>query len=296
MEKQFQVSFPNGVANQKFDLYFTVPSGGQFNGVIEVYLECGYGYSNGMGEIIQRFTLGCNDTGTIYLNTSRCVESMGNTANELAVSALTWDATNSRYRIQVVHRTSNGNPSYLVVRCYATATATQAAFATLAVTAVYTTDSTVFGPPTLMPGGVLSSHVTAQFNKTSDTTLANVPGLSVTLLPGVTYAIKAYVAGLLTSNPGGMQLALSGTVTASVLQYNLFLGSYAQGNFIEIDQHTALNIAIQNTSNDPTFLLIEGSITVSAGGTLTVQFAQFSSSATASSVLVGSYLMATPIN
>ena len=54
MEKQFQVSFPNGVANQKFDLYFTVPSGGQFNGVIEVYLECGYGYSNGMGEIIQR--------------------------------------------------------------------------------------------------------------------------------------------------------------------------------------------------------------------------------------------------
>ena len=93
-----------------------------------------------------------------------------------------------------------------------------------------------------------------------------------------------------------MQLAFSGTVTASVLQYNLFLGSYAQGNFIEIDQHTALNIAIQNTSNDPTFLLIKGSITVSARRDLDCAIREFSGSATASSVLVGSYLMATPIN
>ena len=112
MEQQFTVTFADGVANQKYDLYFT----GQFDGVLEVYMSCGYYTSDGIGEVIQRFTFGGSATGTVWSSAERCVEALGNTPDELAISGISWDATNGRWRIQIVHRTSNGNNTFLIVR------------------------------------------------------------------------------------------------------------------------------------------------------------------------------------
>ena len=143
MEQQFAVSFPGGVSNQKYDLYFT----GAFNGTLDLWLSAGYGATDAQGLVIQRFSVGTSGSSTIYTNATDCIEALGNTPTELAVSPFTWDSTNSRYRIQIVHRTTNGNATYLVVRANCWDAASQASFATMGVSAVYTTDVTVYGAP-----------------------------------------------------------------------------------------------------------------------------------------------------
>ena len=179
MERQFTVSFANGVANQKFDLYFT----GQFDGIIEVNLTCGYYYSDGIGEIIQRFTFGGSSTGTVWSNASRCIEALGNTPNELAISGITWDSVNSRWRIQIIHRTTNGNNIFLLVKGFAQDSTTQGAFQSMGVSAVYTTDTTVWPAPTVQSGvtGITAGEVvyTASNTTLTGSSYLTFDGLSI---------------------------------------------------------------------------------------------------------------------
>ena len=180
MEQDFTVTFADGVANQKYDLYFT----GEFNGVIEVYMASGYWYSDGIGEVIQRYAFGGNSAGAaVWLNTARCIEAIGNTPNELAISGITWDATNSRWRIQIVHRTSHGNYTFLIVRAFAQDSVSQAAFNTMGVSAVYTTDTTAWPAPVVQSGvmGFASGSIPYAASDTTLTSSSNLTfdGLSI---------------------------------------------------------------------------------------------------------------------
>ncbi len=137
-------------------------------------------------------------------------------------------------------------------------------------------------------GGGLSGRVTSQFDKT-DTTLANVGGLSVTLTAGRVYR---FVTTLHVSPDavGGHKYAIAGTCTATAIIYQINALNNGTMVFVINSRQTALAGSAGTASGTSVFTTIEGTIIVNAGGTLTVQFAQNAASGT-SSVLVGSTLM-----
>jgi len=129
-------------------------------------------------------------------------------------------------------------------------------------------------------------RVTAQFDKTSSTTFSDITGLSVTLTAGLTYGFQA---NLYTSSnaASGVKASVAGTATATAVT---FTGAYlASAGFSSYGRATALGGAIGGvTAVTDAEIVINGTITVNAGGTLTIQFAQNVSGGVASSVLVGS--------
>lgn len=129
-------------------------------------------------------------------------------------------------------------------------------------------------------------RTTADFSKTSDTTLANITGLSVNVRSGRTYAVK--VKGIYTADvAGGVKLAIAGTATASFVNLEGYMvdnGGNALASAVRI---TALGTAHTFTGITDGYEILEGVITASASGTLTVQFAQNVSNATPSTVLQG---------
>jgi len=125
-------------------------------------------------------------------------------------------------------------------------------------------------------------RVTTQFSKTSSTTFSDITGLSVDVEAGKTYT---FYAKLWVSAPasGGCKVAISGTCTATSIIVGGFIPT---GNY---GTSTSLSGSIVSTTGAvSTWAEIEGTITVNAAGTLTVQFAQGLSNATQSSVRVGS--------
>lgn len=138
----------------------------------------------------------------------------------------------------------------------------------------------------------LKARVSAQFNKT-DTTLANVTGLSLPVAAGRTYG---FVATLFydASMGGGHKYSMSGTCTATAIIWQNTSLSNAANSIVINMRHTALGNPGGQTGSLGGITRLEGTITVNAAGTLTVQFAQNAASGT-SSVLVGSTLELIPI-
>lgn len=133
-------------------------------------------------------------------------------------------------------------------------------------------------------------RVSTQFDKTSDTTLANVTGLSITVVAGRTYSFKAV---LYTSSnvAGGVKAAIAGTATATAITYEAL--TFDGAVLLAQTRATALGTTVGAvTAVTAALIVITGTITVNAGGTLTVQFAQNASNGAASSVLVGSVFIA----
>lgn len=127
------------------------------------------------------------------------------------------------------------------------------------------------------------SYTTSDFSKTSDTTLANVTGLTFTTVSGGVYRFLATL--FITNNAaGGTKVAISGTNTATSIVYRCVF----QGAANEATAATALDEAEGETA---AHLIVEiiGFIDVNAGGTLAVQMAQNASNATATTVLAGSW-------
>lgn len=130
------------------------------------------------------------------------------------------------------------------------------------------------------------SRAAAQFDVTSSVTLANVPGLTVNVTAAKTYSFNATI--YTTSNiAGGVQAAIGGTATATAIIYE---GETTAAAAVGAQTRaTALGTTVGGiTTVTVARIDIVGTITVNAGGTLTVQFAQNASSGSASSVLVGS--------
>jgi hypothetical protein len=128
------------------------------------------------------------------------------------------------------------------------------------------------------------AYTTADFSKTSDTTLANVTGLTYTVASGGKYRFKALLH-IDCNASGGVKMAMSGTCTATAI----IGGVELLGGAHECVQFTALDEAEGETLKDY-LIKVDGYINVNAGGTLTVQFAQNASYATASTVLAGSWM------
>ena len=142
----------------------------------------------------------------------------------------------------------------------------------------------------------LSARVSTQFDKTSDTTLANVTGLSRNVEAGRTYAFTAVL--YTTSNvAGGVKAAIGGTATATSIIYQADVLDGSTQATVGTARATALAATVGDvTAVTAARITITGTIVVNAAGTLTVQFAQNTSNGSASSVLVNSSFQLIPIS
>ena len=134
------------------------------------------------------------------------------------------------------------------------------------------------------------ARVSADVAVTSSTTLANVAGLSFAVASGNTYSFDVYLT-CTDAAAGGVKAAIAGTATATSIVYD---GYVIESNAIKGQANaTALGTAVASSTTTATsgiVIRIQGTITVNAGGTLTVQFAQNTSNGTASTVKRGSYM------
>ena len=139
------------------------------------------------------------------------------------------------------------------------------------------------------------SRVTSTFSKTSNTTLAAITGLSVTLTAGKTYYFDLifYTTSAAT---GGVQFDLNGgTATATALKADANL-TQSGTNYMN-DRFSSLSSLICNAINVTAATChITGTITVNAGGTFIPRFAQTFSNSTASTVVIGSTMIVNQIN
>jgi len=133
-------------------------------------------------------------------------------------------------------------------------------------------------------------RVSTQFDKTTDTALANVTGLSVSLQAGRTYSFEANL--FITADVvGGSKFAVAGTATATVVIFSVELLDYGTNVLTIADKATALGGAgIGQAGTTSGRCRIKGLITVALAGTLTIQFAQNAATGV-SSVEVGSDLI-----
>src|ERR1039458_8844412 len=136
-EKEFSFNFPNGVANQKVDFYLTGTQA--FTGVITVDVTDTFEYQNAAGMISKRFALGLNPNNAIWNNESHYIEDSGVTADNWAISGLSWDAANSRYKITLVHRVSSGNLPNVRLTAFTDNSGSIANFLTFTAGSIYTT-------------------------------------------------------------------------------------------------------------------------------------------------------------
>lgn len=138
------------------------------------------------------------------------------------------------------------------------------------------------------------ARVSSNFSKTSDTTLANITGLTATLAAGsrnYRFEAKLYTTSDVL---GGVKVAVGGTCTASHIRYNVNIqdtGNVPPHN----DTVTALGTAVGATAVTEAFITISGTITVSGAGTLTIQGAQNASNGTATVFERGSTLVVTQL-
>ena len=131
-----------------------------------------------------------------------------------------------------------------------------------------------------------TSRVSTQFDKTN-TTLADVSGLSANVIAGRTYSFDAVL--FLTMDATGLgKAAIGGTATATNIVFDGWCSRTAQSSILSVGFVNSMGTATTAFgTNTIKTVTLRGTITVNTGGTLTVQFAESSASGT-SSVLVGS--------
>lgn len=131
---------------------------------------------------------------------------------------------------------------------------------------------------------------TATVTATTNVTLANVTGLTgFTLTASGVYIFECYLQTTCTTN-GGISLALkytTATVTAMQLEATTFAAS-SVGCGLSTTTTDATKY-IDNKSAAWLVCILRGSLTVGTGGTVAIQFAQNTSHADTTSVLIGSW-------
>ncbi len=134
-------------------------------------------------------------------------------------------------------------------------------------------------------------RVSTQFDKTTNTSLSTVTGLSIALAAGRTYSFRAYLH-VSPDAVGGHKYAIDtpDTLTATAIIYQVNSTNNSTNANIINSRQTALGGAIGVVSGTADYTEIVGTITVNVAGTLAVQFAQNVSSGT-SSILVGSFMI-----
>lgn len=126
---------------------------------------------------------------------------------------------------------------------------------------------------------------TSSLSATTSTVLANVTGLSLNLVAGGVYRVQAHLTGA-SGASGGLKVAFGGTATATSSTTTAW--DYNGTTINAVTTQTTWGSAAMANTAIYTDLIIEGSITVAAAGTVTLQAAQNASNGTATTVLVGS--------
>src|ERR1700680_1653262 len=140
----------------------------------------------------------------------------------------------------------------------------------------------------------LNSLVTTQFDATTNTTLANITGLTATLIASGDYAFIA-VLHITADAVGGWKTAIGGTATVtSFVQQTEAISDTS--NSIAVSARDTTKGNAQSAAVDTSYYItITGRIKVANAGTLTAQFAQKVSNGT-SSVLIGSSFLVTRVS
>jgi hypothetical protein len=124
----------------------------------------------------------------------------------------------------------------------------------------------------------------SQLDKTSDTTLANIPNLSATLVAGGVYKFELLAYTTSVSSVGVKFNMGGGTATATS-----FVAVMVSGTASTITNRvTAIASNLSDSSNTRNMVTINGTVVCNAGGTFIPQFAQQNSDAQTSSVLANS--------
>jgi hypothetical protein len=132
------------------------------------------------------------------------------------------------------------------------------------------------------------AHVTTTFTKTTDTTLADIPGLAFHVGAGKTYKFR----GQLFANPdstGGSKAGVGGTATATAVRYDVLIFNQTSGNIATATRISSLGSGAAGVGGTVQRIEIEGVITVNAAGTLTVQYAQSASNSSSSVLPLSSF-------
>lgn len=137
-------------------------------------------------------------------------------------------------------------------------------------------------------GVVDGSGAATQFDSTNETP-ANITDLTRNVEAGKSYSFEVHLRT--TSDVGGgVKVEISGTATATAIGADIFItnaGLTTQGRV------TALDSSVGVTAVTVAAVIIKGTITVNAGGTLTIQASRNAAVGT-TSVLVGSYFRLIP--
>lgn len=136
------------------------------------------------------------------------------------------------------------------------------------------------------------TYVSTQFDKVANTSLADITGLTATVTAGATYLFEA-ILYMAADNTGGFSVDFNGTATATAFAAEGV--TFNAAGVVDQLRVTGLAALVANDTLATTPLLrATGFITVNAGGTLTVRFAQKVANGV-SSVLVGSSFTVSPI-
>ena len=138
-------------------------------------------------------------------------------------------------------------------------------------------------------GGVASGSFTTG---ASNTTLANITGMSATLLPGVTYIVYGYLACVANAT-AGIKLALTFTGTTTLFVSDTWAYNTST---LTAEQNAAAVGTIYSAAGAVTVVEIGGTIIVGTGGKIQLQAAQSVSNATPCTITNGSFITFTPIN
>lgn len=154
------------------------------------------------------------------------------------------------------------------------------------------TDATLINPT--ISGGTITNAIqngnvrcTSTLTAQTNSTLAAITGLSVTVTSGGVYNLRIRLNGTAGAS-GGLKVAMGGTATVS--QSNVTAWNYNTTTINAVTNQTTWGSNITAATAIFTDLIAEGSFVVTTGGTVTVQAAQNATNGTATTVLPGSFM------
>jgi len=146
-EVEQDLVFTNGVANEKYDIYFDTNN--VLSGTIKIEAAGTWSMANSIGKLTKVLAVGTatGDNGTIYMNDTSYTEVLGLTGAHFAISDLRWNSVTQRFYITIAHRTSTGNSLKVKITTIGTSTTGASSFRKLIIGPAYTTDTTVYDRP-----------------------------------------------------------------------------------------------------------------------------------------------------
>jgi hypothetical protein len=265
-ERVFVVTFPDATANQKVDL---ILGNADIGGYLEVSISSSWTNANAAGRITKAYSLGTSPGGSIWQQSTRYSEVIGTTGASFAISDVTWDSTNTRYRIQISHSASTGNYAVIRVRGMFGHNDYDNYLATMTVSSIYTTDTTVFPTPSISFINNVSLDASTGLTiasgapSTTTSTLYNVSGTLYFNGSAVDTGINANALTIGNGLSGGSFNGSSATTIAVSAANNTANATYYP--LFATSQGTAVSLGTQSTlTYNPSLgaLTIPGTLTV----------------------------------